>query len=189
MGPFPIQDLHDHETKGTEPPQLPERDGLGGPQPRGRIMPRERVAWAESFYLGLSCANAATEVVSSRLLSQPFRVASITTAGNNTLASAATIAILAEPSDLAGVTAADLIARGLITGPFEGSEGAAQRYGPDNSHVHVGRIIRNVPTRLHLVVNNGSGGALVYAVTISVEFLTADEHTHDDSRSPALAYP
>lgn len=189
MGPFPVQDLHTEETKGTTPPALDPRAGLGAPESRAPILPRERVLWREAFYLGLSCANAATEAISSRLLSQPFRVVGITTSTNGTLAGDESIAILAAQSDLAGVAAADGIAQGVLDGAFEGLQGAQQRFGPDNSHIHIGSVIRNVPTRLHLVVTNASGAALLVAATISVEFLGPAEHTHDQGHGSVIGYP
>ncbi len=174
-------DLDYTTLRGTTPPLLPLRDGLGAARERLNITPPERTAYMEAFYLGGSIADGATEAFSTRLLYQPFHVVDLAPSNRSSNTTATQILVAAAQTDLAGLAAADIIRHGLITGTFEGNQGDAQQYGIVPSHIHAGSTVRNLPTRLHLIVTNASGAVALVQVTLTVQYLVEiDPRTLDD---------
>lgn len=158
------------------PPALPDRGGLGPARSRGCIYPALRDCWYDSIAIHLNVANGATEVGTSRELSQPFRVDGVSVSAQDTGATDFHVIVALLRDNPAIGSAGDPVPRALWDVANETLSGRLIQGNHLDGWFPLNHVARNVPTRLALLVQNSSGGALSFVARFSVCFLAPHAH-------------
>lgn len=148
-----------------------ERAGLGPPMPRACVFPRMREVYRRAYGLTLAVAATSIEEMASEPISQPFRVDDILVTNNGAGVANARWIIAAERDNPTAGGLGSAFRRNLIRTIFEGQTN--QEIGPFQGgyQIPIGSIVRQLPCRLVLVVDNASAAAIIYSAVVSVTFL------------------
>jgi hypothetical protein len=126
----------------------------------------------ELYTLNINVAAGTTELAVSERIHQPFRVDAISFSTGNILQGGQAVNLFTEDRDGGAASALDRLRRGLFVGTNEvGTTLDAQGLTTGAADM-VGRIVRDVPTRLVLIGTNPAASALDISAHVSVTFLS-----------------
>jgi hypothetical protein len=163
-----------HSPVWRQPP-LPERLGIGPSSERGSICAGYVERWSETLAIGAFRSGAGATLGSSRWLHQPFLVRGVKFQVYGAAINDVMVSLIEYQGTVTGVNLYGAQVRQVVrvTGTNE-SFGLISSVAPIG-RVQPGRVVRCVPTRLHLYAQNAAATKMEVYVLVDLTYLAPVE--------------